>query len=203
MDSGNQRRLRNWQLLLTLLLTNLCWGQDTHTISGTLTVGVQGFGPSASTPVVVFLESVQGLHYPIETETEIITQNGATFEPNFLPVALGQVVNMPNNDTILHNVFSYTPGNVFDLGLYPQGESRQAIFKNPGLVRIYCSIHQSMQASIFVSPTPFWSLVADNGQWQIEGIPAGEYEVVTFSEWLPESRQSINLIKDTMLELVL
>ena len=92
---------------------------------------------------------------------------------------------------------------MFDLGLYPQGESRSVVFENPGLVRIYCSIHQSMQGAIFVSPTPFWSLLDETGAWSIADVPAGEYILKTFSEWLPEYSQPVSIAADMTLDLKL
>lgn len=186
------------------LASNLIYGANTVQLSGSLEIKIPGFKPSAQTPVVVYLEAKDPTQvFDVSQQAEIITQDSATFSPAFLPVAVGQVVNMPNNDSILHNVFSYSKGNIFDLGLYPQGESRQVVFQNTGLVRIYCSIHQSMQGSIFVSPTPFMTLVNLDGSWLIQDIPVGSYTLKTFSEWLPGIQRELMLTndKDVILEL--
>ena len=71
---------------------------------------------------------------------------------------------MPNDDVIFHNVFSYSTPNDFDLGLYPRGESRAKTFQYPGVVRIYCSIHESMNATIFVAPSIWHAVVGADGR---------------------------------------
>lgn len=47
---------------------------------------------------------------------------------------VGAEVVFPNQDPILHNVFSLTPDNDFDLGLYGRGEGRSVTFSTTGLV---------------------------------------------------------------------
>ena len=42
-----------------------------------------------------------------------------------LAVRVGTTVDLPNNDRVFHNVFSFRDGKRFDLGLYPVGAVRQ------------------------------------------------------------------------------
>src|SRR5437660_2568592 len=60
--------------------------------------------------------------HPAQVRTERITQKGATFVPHVLPVIVGTTVDWPNNDEILHNVFSFSDACPFDLGLYKHGD---------------------------------------------------------------------------------
>src|ERR1043166_9276207 len=53
----------------------------------------------------------------VETKREI-KQKGAVFSPHVLPVMTGGTVKWPNNDDILHNVFSISETKPFDLQLY-------------------------------------------------------------------------------------
>ena len=180
-----------------LVLISLVFGinglkaQETYELSGDYRIDIPGVDHLKYT-TVVYLEALDDMTFPEQDAAEIITQDSATFNPSFIVVSVGQTVNMPNNDEILHNVFSYTKGNQFDLGLYKSGESRAVTFKNPGLVRIFCSIHRSMKGQIFVAPTPLWSLVKD-GQWSISNIPQGRYNLVGLSQGLPKVIQSIEV----------
>ena len=60
---------------------------------------------------------------------ETITTKGKAFSPRLLVVPPGSTVTFPNGDTIRHNVFSLSEGNAFDLGLYGEGDSREACRK--------------------------------------------------------------------------
>ncbi len=55
-----------------------------------------------------------------------------------------------NNDPFFHNVFSLSDTEMFDLGSYPQGESRDVTFNTPGVVEVECAIHPEMHMTIQV-----------------------------------------------------
>jgi plastocyanin len=122
-----------------------------------------------------------------------VHQNGARFEPPFLAVARGQLVEMPNDDVIFHNVFSYSEPNDFDLGMYPSGQSRSLRFEHSGLVRIYCSIHEAMDGLIFVAPSGLFARPDAQGRYAITGVAPGRYRLHVWSERLPERVQGIEV----------
>jgi plastocyanin len=47
-------------------------------------------------------------------------------------------------------VFSLSDPKTFDLGSYPQGQSKAVTFDKPGTVEIECSIHPEMQMVVEV-----------------------------------------------------
>lgn len=103
---------------------------------------------------------------------EIVTVR-KEFQPRVAIVPLGATVSFPNQDPILHNVFSVTAGSVFDLGLVRQGESGEATFDQPGVVRIFCNVHHSMVAYAVVTDSPHTAYVDRQGGFRLEGVPAG------------------------------
>jgi hypothetical protein len=103
------------------------------------------------------------------------------------------MVEMPNDDTIFHNVFSLSRPNTFDLGLYPAGESRNVTFRHTGLVRLYCSIHESMRGAVFVTPTPWFATASAAGDYRIAGVPPGSYRVRVWNERLPEATRAVSV----------
>jgi plastocyanin len=164
-------------------------------IRGTVALGIEDTQLAALGPVVVFLDARAGsLDFPAPAQVPRISQKNAQFSPPFLVVARGQRVEMPNDDTIFHNVFSYSKQNELDLGLYRQGESRTITLRHPGAVRIYCSIHESMNAVIFVAPSPYHDLVSAGGTFDIGGVPAGSYRLRTWNEKLPEVARDVEII---------
>lgn len=79
-----------------------------------------------------------------------VNQKGKEFSVKTLAVAVGDSVNFTNEDPFAHNVFSVSETKEFDLGSYPQGQSRKVTFDKPGKVEVECSIHPNMQMVIDV-----------------------------------------------------
>jgi plastocyanin len=108
-----------------------------------------------------------------------IVQRDGVFTPGALAVRTGTIVRFPNQDPYVHNIFSYADPR-FDLGRYPEGESREVSFDEPGIVRIYCEIHEYMRAVVLVSDHSFHAVVSQDGTFRIEGIPPGEYTLAAY-----------------------
>jgi plastocyanin len=110
-----------------------------------------------------------------------ISQHGARFQPDFIVIPAGATVLMPNDDRIIHNVFSVSPPKKFDLGNYPEGDSRSVRFETAGIVDLFCNIHDNMHATIVVTPTRFYTTVSADGRFTIDHVPAGNYRAVVYS----------------------
>lgn len=134
--------------------------------------------PSAK-HVAVWLEGA--LPPPSLRERVAISQRSARFVPDFVVVAVGQTVDMPNDDRMSHNVFSVSPTKKFDLGHYPQGESRSVKFDRVGVVDLFCNIHENMHATVVVAPSGFFASVAPSEQFTIARVPPGTYTLVAFA----------------------
>jgi len=141
------------------------------TVRGTLSIGgIQAEG------AIVYLESAQS-QVPRSIPTHaVIDQKDLTFIPRVLPVVRGTVVEFTNNDDVQHNVF--TPSEVagkFDLGTYSRGETQSVALNEVGEVLILCNIHMEMAAHILVLKDPYFAIVAQDGSYQIPGVPSGTY----------------------------
>jgi plastocyanin len=112
--------------------------------------------------------------------TEILNQQGARFEPDFIVVPVGSTVEFPNSDPIFHNVFSLSKTRPFDLGYYPQGQRRTVTFNNPGVVQVYCHIHANMYAAIVVTASPWFQKPAADGGFSFSNVPAGRYRLTAW-----------------------
>lgn len=102
-----------------------------------------------------------------------IVTRGKRFLPTTLVVPAGSTVAFPNDDDVLHNAFSDSPGNRFDLGLYGEGESADVVLASPGVVMVFCNVHYGMYAAVVVVDTPFAARVDADGGFRFDGVPAG------------------------------
>jgi len=138
--------------------------------------------------VAVWLEPLDGTVVPaIRPGKATMVQQKKEFRPHVLAVPVGTVVDFPNFDPIFHNAFSNAAGQRFDVGLYAPGTSRQVAFRRPGIVRVFCNIHQSMSAVIVVQPTPYLAVSDEKGTFAFSGVAPGRYAVHAFYERATQS----------------
>ena len=109
-------------------------------------------------------------------------QLGKAFRPHVLAVPVGGTVDFPNLDPIFHNAFSTFAGQPFDLPLYAPNTSKSVTFRRSGIVRVFCQIHSLMSAIIAVMDTPWYAVTNETGQFRIDAIPAGDYQLHIFHE---------------------
>lgn len=112
---------------------------------------------------------------------EMVTRQ-KQFQPRVMVVPRGARVRFPNQDPILHNVFSVSPGNAFDLGLYREGPGKEQKLQQPGLVRIFCNVHHSMVAYLLVLDTPYYTQPGPDGKFTLTGLPKGPGRLTVWHE---------------------
>lgn len=95
------------------------------------------------------------------------------FTPGVVIVPVGSTVRFPNQDPILHNVFSVSGKNSFDLGLVGAGKGKSATFREAGIVRVFCNVHHNMFAHVVAVGTPFFARPDATGSFSLEGLPGG------------------------------
>jgi plastocyanin len=107
---------------------------------------------------------------------------GKMLMPHVLAIPAGSTVTFPNDDPISHNLFSLSPANSFDLGLYRRGAGKQETFLTPGIVNVYCNVHPNMSSVIHVMQTPWYTFADQNGNYAFSEIPSGKYRLVAWNE---------------------
>jgi plastocyanin len=176
--------MKTSRTLTRIMLTIACGLSDpppavADVLSGTVTARVRQ-GVTAATPVI-YAEPLDRAAPAQPGPPVAIEQRDKTFVPRVLAVPVGTVVRFPNSDGIFHNVFSLSPGNAFDLGLYRSGASKSRAMTTPGLVRVFCNIHPQMTAVVVTAPTPWVAVAATGGGFRLD-LPAGRYRLTALSE---------------------
>jgi len=149
----------------------------TGVVSGTITIGGK---PTAD--VVVSIEGApaqkpQGLYY----RKAVMEQRDLRFYPYVLPILVGAKVDFLNDDKVWHNVYSASEAKKFDLGLYAPGKQKTVTFDKPGVVRIQCNVHPTMEAFIVVKEQPYFATPDREGSYRF-AAPLGTYRL---SVWHP------------------
>jgi plastocyanin len=148
--------------------------------------------PGAGAEAYVYVDGMRAA--PSRAHTLEIKQRDKQFTPRVSVVQAGTRVIFPNDDTVIHNVFSQNPGNSFDLGSVKSGErSAPVVLARPGHVEVFCNIHSKMKADILVVPNAHWTRVGADGSFSIPGVPTGSRRVVLWSPALKPISQDIEV----------
>lgn len=126
---------------------------------------------------------------PVHREERVfyqIVQKDLRFSPHILVVPSGATVAFPNQDTVRHHVYSFSPAKKFELALYGQDEDRSITFDKPGIIAIGCNIHDDMQAYIYVYDSAQQAKLSEQGSAAFSNLPEGEY---TITVWHPRLKR--------------
>jgi plastocyanin len=136
---------------------------------------------------------------PIPANADLVTppnsavmdQRDLAFQPRVLVVEVGTSVEFPNNDSVSHQVYSFSAAKRFQLPLYKGERHAPVIFDKPGLVMLGCNIHDSMVGYIYVTDAPFFGTTDTTGSLKLEGVPAGDYRLTIWSPFIADPPASL------------
>ncbi|MEL7059097.1 MAG: carboxypeptidase regulatory-like domain-containing protein [Acidobacteriota bacterium] len=132
---------------------------------------------------VVWLETATAVESPEPTGQPLqMTTVRKQFLPRVLAAPVGSEVAFPNQDPILHNVFSVDRANRFDVGLYGSGESESTTFTSEGVVPVFCNVHHDMIGYVVVLDTPFYAAPGRDGSFRFDGVPPGPAKLTVWHE---------------------
>lgn len=153
--------------------------------------------------VLVYFTPAQKRPFEAPPEPFEIVTVGKQFAPGTLGVPVGSTVRFPNKDTILHNVFSVSGQNRFDLGLYRRGQSKEHTFEHPGVVRVFCNVHHDMVAHLVVVDTAHLTYADENGNFRFTDLPAGGGTLTAWYERSEPVSHEVRLPMSTPVALTL
>jgi plastocyanin len=121
----------------------------------------------------------------------VMDQRNREFVPRVLVVGVGTSVEFPNNDSVSHQVYSFSAAKRFQLPLY-KGETHPPVtFDKPGLVVLGCNIHDAMVGYIYVTEAPYFAATEANGTATLKDLPAGDYKIVIWGPYVADAPASL------------
>jgi plastocyanin len=124
---------------------------------------------------------------PAAPKPAIMDQKNRAFVPRVLVVGVGTSVDFPNNDSVSHQVYSFSPAKRFQLPLYKGAAHPPITFDQPGLVVLGCNIHDSMVGYIYVTPAPYFGTTDASGALTLKDLPKGDYQVAVWSPYIADA----------------
>lgn len=144
-------------------------------------------------PALVYIDHVKGTFPPPAKEYHI-SQKNLVFAPHINPILNGTTVDFTNDDTVVHNVFT-PPGSAsrFNLGNYGHGVAKSYKFDKLGVSTLLCAVHPEMVAFVIVLQNPYYTISDNSGNFKIENVPAGTYQLKFWNEKLKAPAQTVTV----------
>ena len=189
---------------ITLLLAVLLAVATPPALAGEIHGKVISSGLRHSADAVVYIDQIPGKNFSPPEKPAAVDQVDMMFVPHVLPVLVGTKVEFLNSDPFMHNVF--TPDKCaekFNLGSWPQGQSRDYTFENTCVAVLLCKVHPEMEAFVVAVPTPYYAVTARDGSFTIPDVPDGEYTVRVWHPKLVEWSGTLSVAGPTSLDVTL
>jgi plastocyanin len=145
--------------------------------------------------VVVYVKGVTAGSSLAPANPVVLDQQNCLYRPSVLALRVGQPLIIRNSDNTLHNVHVRPSRNAsFNLGQPVAGMEARRTFRAPEIgIPVQCDIHDWMNASIVVFDHSFFAVTGEDGRFQLDALPAGEYEIEAWHPTLGRRSQRVTI----------
>ena len=164
---------------------------------------VVGDGGVLANVFVYVTEGLEGRTFPPATGTMTIDQDGCQYHPHVFGMRVGQTLEILNSDPTLHNIHATPSANAeFNMGQPIEGMRFERTFETPEImVPFKCDVHSWMNAYVGVLDHPYFAVTAENGGFDISGLPPGDYVIEAWHERLGTQTQNATIGEGATAEL--
>ena len=164
---------------------------------------VVGDGGVLANVFVYVREGLEGRTFPPATGTMTIDQDGCQYHPHVFGIRVGQTLEILNSDPTLHNIHATPSANAeFNMGQPIEGMRFERTFETPEImVPFKCDVHSWMNAYVGVLDHPYFAVTAENGGFDISGLPPGDYVIEAWHERLGTQTQNVTIGEGATAEL--
>ncbi len=126
----------------------------------------------------------------------ILNQEKCEFSPHVQVLPVGSKLKITSGDPVLHNShgFNEDGSTAFNIAVPIAGMEMPTTLKQPGVIKLRCDAgHTWMSAYVIATDQPYYAVTDTDGNFTIEGVPPGDYEIEVWQEWLGKHRESITV----------
>lgn len=135
-----------------------------------------------------------------EVDVHQVLQRDCQFEPYVQVLPRDAELSIVNEDPLLHNIHAYEQigrarRTLFNIAQPKAGQvdTHALSLRRGEVVEIACDAHNWMSAWIHTSTHPYIVVSADDGTFQMDDIPPGDYEVTIWHPVLGSSTQEVTV----------
>lgn len=127
---------------------------------------------------LVYVKEGVAKKYPAPTEPVILDQIGCEYHPNTFGLMAGQPLKVRNSDATNHNIhFLPKKNEEANFSQPKQGMEKDITLTAEAPFKVKCDVHPWMGAYIGVFEHPFFATTAEDGTFELKGLPPGKYVV--------------------------
>lgn len=146
---------------------------------------------------VYIKQGLEGKNFATPPDPVVLDQKGCRYDPHVLALMAGQTLRVLNDDPTMHNVHAQpnAPSNrQWNMSQMPKGSPIETTFHDPEVMMPFkCNQHPWMKAYLNVAANPFYAISDAQGEFEIKGLPPGDYTVAAVHEDLGEQTQKITV----------
>ena len=164
---------------------------DTTYVKGKILIN--GKAPSPNT--LVFLETKTKMRVPSQKKgaTLTINQSGLNFQPRHSVIQVGTTVTFANHDKEVHNIYSKSLSNQFNLGAMASGSGKSIEFNTAGPIVLRCNMHKDMIGTLFVVPNGHYTQPNAEGEYEFKNVKSEGYIMQVWAPMLSPDEVEANL----------
>lgn len=146
---------------------------------------------------VYIKEGLEGQNFETPSTPVVLDQKGCRYEPHVLALMAGQTLRIENSDPTMHNIHAQpnaASNPEWNLSQMPKAAPIDKTFHDPEVMMpIKCNQHPWMKAYVSVAANPFYAVSDAGGNFEITGLPPGNYTIAAVHEALGEQTQNVSV----------
>ncbi len=155
-------------------LRDACGG-ETKQVGG---LAIQHEGGGVGGCVVYLATGPEYMPEPAPATAVTLSMNNCRFDRPVSIVPVGATVKLVNNDAAAHNIQGRIEGTLlWSKNLVEQGATTEVTLTRPGIVEVRIPGFDWMSHHIWVVDHAGYALTNDSGEFQLQDIPPGEYDL--------------------------
>ena len=164
--------------------------ETTH-VKGTILIN----GKAASPNTLVFLETKTKMRAQGQKKRATLTikQSNLNFQPRHSVIQVGTTVTFSNHDKEVHNIYSKSLSNQFNLGAMASGAFKTIEFKTAGPIVLRCNMHKDMIGTLFVVPNGYYTQPNAKGEYDFKNVKSEGYIMQVWAPMLSPDEVEANL----------